>query len=329
MVLPIAKIFRGSRTSELHRQFHSASAAAYNALETADCLAPLQDRQHSLISDGRIQLSKDDWFELYGLREVAIKGACTTKPPPWWTHKNRSKWQAWHAQGNLAPAEAKIRFVQTITKVPGFVIPEDVDDCHWLTDFLPCSEWFMCDIMAQRHEREVHISGPQHESSPNGFAEAVAMVSETAGRMTGAMGDALGLKRRSSPDPSSEPPSSDNVQNLLSGGVTMVSPPLFSATIRELGGQWEQRHVEGLEAYLKQMGVAWPLRQAALSFTPKQSWTFEEGVAKMSMTSPVGERVEYFPFGCDHAEKDLNGKLFHKRSSWEGGTLIARSRADD
>mmetsp|Transcript_27371 Transcript_27371/g.67992 ORF Transcript_27371/g.67992 Transcript_27371/m.67992 type:complete len:345 (+) Transcript_27371:199-1233(+) len=304
MVLPIAKLFRGSRTSELHRKFHAASSAASKALETADCLMPLQDRPSSA-GPGGIELSKQDWFELYGLHEVARKGACTTSPPPWWTHKSRWKWQAWRAQGDLAPAEARLRFVEAIGRVPGFVVPaEPVDGCgRWIDSFLSCASWLPCFTSPAAAPAEP-------EAITNGADKA-------AGNLLPFMnGSASKAKGTGLQEPL-----------LSSNPAADVAPPSASAKLGELAGVWEQQHVQGLEPYLKRLGVGWPQRQAALSFAPKQAWTIEAGVPKMTMASPLGVRVEQFPLGEAHEEKDLNGRSFMKTSSWEKGMLVARSRA--
>ena len=91
-VFPVQKIFRVQ--ADVSRQFMKVEGLARSSLEKAECLSHMQERTASGMQDGRIVLSKRDWFELYGLHKVATSGTCKETPPPWWTHKPRWKWQA-------------------------------------------------------------------------------------------------------------------------------------------------------------------------------------------------------------------------------------------
>mmetsp|Transcript_41299 Transcript_41299/g.109521 ORF Transcript_41299/g.109521 Transcript_41299/m.109521 type:complete len:372 (-) Transcript_41299:148-1263(-) len=333
MVLPVAKLFRGAKTTEIHRQFHSASMKARSALETADCLAPLHDRANSAVGGGRMQLTKHDWFELYGLHEVATKGACTTRPPPWWTHKPRWKWQAWHAQGQLTPEEAKARFVKAVSKVPGYMVPASAEDGHWFSDFLSCYGLMPC--FDDPAPTVAVLGAGLREDKELGLPEAIGKVTgAVVGAVTGAAtGAAEAAKKARHADPLSPRVcgggaggGSAVLEAVSCAGVSPASP---SAVVGELVGSWEQRHCEGLEPYLKRLGVGWPQRQAALQFKPKQSWAVEGGVPKMSMASPMGARTEAFPLEGEQEEKDLQGNVFLKTSSWEAGMLVARSRSQN
>lgn len=281
-----------------------------------------------------MQLSKSDWFELYGLHEVATKGACKTSPPPWWTHKPRCKWQAWHAQGNLTPAEARVRFVEAITKVPGFTISESSDGCSWFTDLVTCSGWMSCFQQAAPAEEALYAPSVVEESKlvPDVLVEAAEKVTEAATKVSGAVGSMAGAATdaigRALPKPLNSDKDGSQKSGLGLSGV-QVSPPLSHAKMDEMAGQWEQQHVEGLEPYLKRLGVGWAQRQAALTFKPKQSWTLEGGVLKMSMATPVRKHIETFPLNAETEEQDLSGKSFLKFSKWEAGALVASSRAQD
>jgi len=296
MVLPFAKFLRSNlSTPDITKQFMKVEKLAHTSLEKAECLSHMHEKSVSGVHEGRIVLSKRDWFELYGLHKVATAGKCKEGPPPWWTHKPRWKWQAWKAQGDLSPMDAKAKFVTHMRGVPGFELPTEDSD-EWLSTIFSCSAWFPC------------FDG--QPGAPSGLASA---------------------QSRATPLPCLQP-SPQRAAPLSGSSVldsTSVARPSPSAVVSEILGGWVQLHVQGLEPYLKRLGVGWPQRQAALSFKPKQSWAMENGKLKMSMASPMGERHEYFPFEGAAEEKDLQGNVFLKSSVWKDGTLIATSRSKD
>jgi len=92
---------------------------------------------------------------------------------------------------------------------------------------------------------------------------------------------------------------------------------------RRFCGVWKNTLVEGLEPYLKHLGVGWAKRKIALAFRPEASWTLVEGTLQVITPTPIGERFESFPEDriTEDADPLSGGKLMvsHK---WEDGRMV-------
>ena len=128
----------GCSEAELAQQFNTAAFATHQALDDAECLSiesVFEPKLPSGVYDGRLQLSKAVWTEMYGMYKVATEGECKVPPPPFWALRGRAKWQAWVAQGKLSARDAKLRFVGHALRLRGLPLVSR-RDC--LADALRC-----------------------------------------------------------------------------------------------------------------------------------------------------------------------------------------------
>jgi len=77
---------------------------------------------------------------------------------------------------------------------------------------------------------------------------------------------------------------------------------------------------DGLEPYLKHMGVGWAKRKIAVAYKPEASWALVSGVMQVMMVTPIGERVEKFPFDQQGLTTDPDGRSFRVDNRWEAGS---------
>ena len=110
----------GCSSSEECREFERAVEYATAAIEQATCLVSSKATLTCVDARGELSLSFDDWFKLRGLQLCARFGRCDEKWPPWFDYKALRHWQAWRKQGDLAPSEARRRFVQAVATLPGY-----------------------------------------------------------------------------------------------------------------------------------------------------------------------------------------------------------------
>ena len=91
-------------------------------------------------------------------------------------------------------------------------------------------------------------------------------------------------------------------------------------------GEWKNSETEGLEVYLKFMGVGWAKRKVATAFRPAPVFAIVDGVLQILLTTPIGERLERLPVDEPVVDTDPSGVEFVKESSWDGGTLVTLAK---
>ena len=102
-------------------EFERAVNFCYPAIRDALCLE-VQEAATALDTSGTylVSLSFDDWFRLRGLLFSARFGPCDEWFPPWWNTKATRRWEAWKAQGELSAKEARLRFREAVSALPGY-----------------------------------------------------------------------------------------------------------------------------------------------------------------------------------------------------------------
>lgn len=106
-----------------------------------------------------------------------------------------------------------------------------------------------------------------------------------------------------------------------SSGPKRAVSPTDALALRFCGG-WQNTEIEGLEDYLKHLGVGWAKRKVALSFKPEASWAVVDGVLQVVTPTPIGDRLETFRLGQSEVDVDPDGNKFWKRSEWQGDKLV-------
>jgi hypothetical protein len=99
-----------------------------------------------------------------------------------------------------------------------------------------------------------------------------------------------------------------------------------------ISGTWRCVRTDGLEPYLKHMGVGWAKRKIAVAYKPEASWALVAGVVQAMMVTPIGTRVEKFPFDQQGATMDPDGRSFNVENTWaakpEGSSLVSTATDD-
>ena len=152
------RTLRDMSPATARREFELAVQFAMPAIEEAACLERRDGRQTRTNSHGELSLSFDDWFKLRGLLLCARFGACEEKWPPGYDYRALQHWQAWKAQGHLAPSEARQRFIEAVERLPGYRDGGGRDASNlarWII-ICPCA-WPMrlnlCGLIAIRFEK--------------------------------------------------------------------------------------------------------------------------------------------------------------------------------
>jgi hypothetical protein len=91
-------------------------------------------------------------------------------------------------------------------------------------------------------------------------------------------------------------------------------------------GTWRNVETTGLDPYLKALNVGWAKRKLAGSFRPEPVFSLDDGILRMVLGSPIGERIETFPIDVEVEDCDPSGNKFTKVSIWEGKTLRSTAR---
>ena len=105
------------------------------------------------------------------------------------------------------------------------------------------------------------------------------------------------------------------------GGAPARHAPTDALALQFCGG-WQNTQIDGLEDYLKHLGVGWAKRKVALSFKPEASWAVVDGVLQVVTPTPIGDRLETFRLGESEVDVDPDGNRFWKRSEWKGARLV-------
>ena len=79
------------------------------------------------------------------------------------------------------------------------------------------------------------------------------------------------------------------------------------AVALHLVGEWRNVQTTGLDAYLKFLGAGWAKRKVALAFRPELSFAVVDGTLQLLMPSPIGDRLEKFPFDKEVRGRPLRG----------------------
>uniref|UniRef100_A0A7S3EUA4 Cytosolic fatty-acid binding proteins domain-containing protein n=1 Tax=Haptolina ericina TaxID=156174 RepID=A0A7S3EUA4_9EUKA len=107
--------------------------------------------------------------------------------------------------------------------------------------------------------------------------------------------------------------------SLADASGTVGIPDVF---LEHLHGTWKNTTTQGIEGYLKHLGVAWAKRKIAASFKPETSWAVVDGTLQSLMPSPLGDRLERFPTNVEAFDSDLDGNEFVKTSAFTDGQLV-------
>ncbi|KAH8273381.1 hypothetical protein KR018_002044 [Drosophila ironensis] len=99
--------------------------------------------QH-VVSHGT-SLASGDLLTLYGYYKQAIEGPCTDPIPGILHMKARSKWQAWHALGQMGAAQARREYIKKLQQL----LPE------WLEREPKAASWVVHSVESVAAEREL------------------------------------------------------------------------------------------------------------------------------------------------------------------------------
>ena len=282
-------------------EFDEAVKWTVDALQAAACLdeqteavAPAQ----TVIDDtGRlVSLAYKDWFELRGLQLCARFGPCWDEWPPWFDVRAKRQWEAWRAQGALSAVEARREFVQAVAALPGRqlsialqLLKKRVHPC--VRGMLACSD-VVRDLMM-----------------PCLTAE-----------------DALSTERnaRHHGDERLDERLHERLHERLDERLARQEAP---GTLRSFVGRWSCVRTTGLDEYLKHMGVSLVARIGAKAFRPNPVVALVDGHLVITMSTPLGERVERLNLQQTETEVDPEGRPFSKSVDWRGATLVSVARS--
>ena len=97
---------------------------------------------------------------------------------------------------------------------------------------------------------------------------------------------------------------------------------------RDFEGAWRNERTDGLDAYLRSLGVGWVQRKAAAAFCPTTSWSVSADALHAVTRTPIGERRERFGAQV-RAEADPYGVVYQTASTWEGSVMVTTAREVD
>lgn len=96
----------------------------------------------------------------------------------------------------------------------------------------------------------------------------------------------------------------------------------------EFEGAWRNDRTDGLDDYLRGLGVGWVQRKAAAAFCPTTSWSVTADALQAVTRTPLGERRERFE-AQPRAEADPYGIVYQTASTWEGSVMVTTAREID
>lgn len=95
-------------------------------------------------------------------------------------------------------------------------------------------------------------------------------------------------------------------------------------------GQWQHHQTENMDAYLQAFGVGLLRRKAAMAFTPSPRYHVEHGKLCITMSTPLGTRVEWLqPYGPPECDVDPAGHHFEKTVAWKGEALVSTFKSKE
>lgn len=97
---------------------------------------------------------------------------------------------------------------------------------------------------------------------------------------------------------------------------------------RDFVGAWRNERTDGLDAYLRSLGVGWVQRKAAAAFCPTTSWSVTADALHAVTRTPLGERRERFEAQV-RSEADPYGVVYQTASTWEGSVMVTTAREVD
>ena len=346
-------------------RFTSSAIHEASCLRAPRTTATIIDEQAGRL----VSLCYEDWFRLRGLLLCGLFGPPKQfwlgLAVVFDTKAGRSL-VAWRACGHMTAMEARRQFCAAVYALPGYAPAkkeERVDGWHSvvstfapaLVQCLSCLRLppdFGAGAWSSSAARYSASASPMAAS--DGAARKRLMGDSTDGSMGGSTGEmrtgassalhsirsvvvdgftaaaaALGLR------PSTSPVGPELRTEEALAEAHSFSPPAADRSVEASGslesfvGVWQHVRTEGIDGYLKHMGVNSFSRALVRSVSPAPAITLVDGRLCITHETTLGRRIEWLNPHADETDTDPQGRSFAKRVEWRSARLVSTFRSVD